>query len=91
MSRSREDVVDNVMSMFTYHPPSGNQATRYNTLREEFRRLALKIIDLTPICADQTVAIRKLWETSMAVNATIACNEETDEDSEKGGSDASTV
>jgi hypothetical protein len=60
---------------FTYHPPTQAQQVRYVTLREQFKLVATLIIDCTPACPDQTAALRMLRETSMAVNQTIACNE----------------
>jgi hypothetical protein len=69
------DVRKLVEKWFTYHQPFGDQADRYQVIREEFKALALTIVDLTPACADQTAALRKLRECSMAVNQTIACNE----------------
>jgi hypothetical protein len=66
---------NDIQNWFTYHPPKGDQATRYEIIREEFRALGLVIVDLTPCCPDQTAALRKLRECSMAVNQIIACNE----------------
>ena len=60
---------------FTYNAPKGDQVERYQKLRDKFRELAHMIVDLTPDCVDQDVALRKLSEASMAVNITIACNE----------------
>jgi hypothetical protein len=60
---------------FTYHPPMERQLHRYKVLRGEFKRLAEMVVEMTPPCADQTVAIRKIREASMAVNMAIACNE----------------
>ncbi len=71
---------DDINNWFTYHPPKGSQVTRYEIIREEFRAMALIIRDLTPQCADQTAAFRKLRETAMAVNQCIACNEDPDAD-----------
>ena len=77
MSDTREEIRnDMINNKFKYHAPTPEQILKYNALREKFRELALLIVDLTPICPDQTVAIRKLHEASMSVNATIACNEE---------------
>ena len=66
---------------FIYHKPCGTQPQRYQELRERFHFLATIILENTPACPDQTVALRKLRECSMAVNQTIACNE-SDEPSE---------
>ena len=66
---------EDVTNWFTYHPPTPEQAGRYEALRDGFRELARCVLELTPACADQTAALRKLRETAMAVNQTIACNE----------------
>lgn len=60
---------------FTYHSPFGTQPERYVKLREKAKELALLIVELTPVCADQTAAIRKLRECIMTANAAIAINE----------------
>jgi hypothetical protein len=67
---------DDVRNWFTYHPPTDDQQERYVELRESFRNLADEILMKTPACADQTAALRMLRECSMAVNQTIACNED---------------
>lgn len=64
-----------IENWFTYHPPTPHQRDRYEVLRNEFKHLASEIVALTPSCPDQTAALRKLRETAMAVNQTIACNE----------------
>jgi hypothetical protein len=76
--------MSDVENWFTYHKPTGNQQLRYTTLREEFKVLALLILDVTPCCPDQTSALRMLRETAMAVNQTIACNEFQTEAEESG-------
>lgn len=60
---------------FTYHPPFGTQTERYVKIRDKAKELALMIAELTPSCADQTSAIRKLRECVMIANAAIAINE----------------
>ncbi len=69
------DIISSLRNKFTYHAPNDTQKVRYTELREKFLELAIMIVDRTPICADQTVALRALHECSMMVNATIACNE----------------
>jgi len=76
---STADIISSLRNKFTYHAPNEDQKVRYGELRGKFLDLALLIVDMTPVCADQTVALRKLHETSMAVNATIACNEDNHE------------
>jgi hypothetical protein len=75
MTFTRQTIIDDITNKYKYHEPTENQIARYNTIREEFKRLAMLVTDLTPICPDQTVALRKLHDANMAVNLTIACNE----------------
>lgn len=60
---------------FSYHAPKGNQQERYVAIREKARELAELFCASSVGCADQTAALRKLRETVMAMNLTIACNE----------------
>jgi hypothetical protein len=66
---------EDLENWFTYHPPKADQQERYVELREHFHRTALAILTLTPVCADQTAALRVLREAAMAANQIIACNE----------------
>lgn len=63
---------DQINEMFIYHSPTPGQQAKYVELREHFKTLALKIKELVPDSATQTVAIRQLWETSMICNGAIA-------------------
>jgi hypothetical protein len=67
---------EDIDNWFTYHAPTPDQQARYEDLRENFKLTALAILSQTPACADQTAALRMLRECSMAVNQTIACNED---------------
>ena len=60
---------------FTYHSPQGDQAARYQRIREAALALALVINDTVPECADKTAAVRKLREAVMTANAAIAITE----------------
>lgn len=64
-----------LVNLFTYHPPKGDQAERYQKIRDAAHSFAKVIVSETPPSADQTAAIRKLRETVMTANAAIACNE----------------
>ena len=64
-----------LVEMFTYHPPKGSQADRYENIRSSALTFALVINDLVPDSADKTAAIRKLRECVMTANAAIAINE----------------
>lgn len=59
---------------FTYHAPTPDQVEKYGRLREAARVFAQVIIENTPACADQTVAIRKVREAVFVANAAIACD-----------------
>lgn len=61
--------------VFTYHPPKGDQPERYQKLRSACLGLANVILNETPKSREQSIAIRKLEECSMWMNAAIARNE----------------
>ena len=60
---------------YTYHPPFGDQATRYGTLRAAVHLLAVEICSLTPPSREQSTALTKLDEVMFFANAAIARNE----------------
>ena len=62
-------------NLFAYHPPKGDQVDRYQKLRDSAKEFAAVILDLTPTCPDQTVAVRKVREAVMTANAAIAIHE----------------
>lgn len=64
-----------VGSLFTYHPPHGDQADRYGKLRDAAKAYAQLIQELTPASAEQTLAIRAVHLASMHANSAIAVNE----------------
>jgi len=70
-----ENDLDN---FFRYHPPQDDQIGKYETLRAAAHDFAIAILALTPACADQTAAIRKVREAVMTANAAIACEEPDD-------------
>ena len=58
--------------IFTYHAPTGNDLENYRAIRDAGKELARTIIECTPRCADQNVALRKVREAVMTANASIA-------------------
>ena len=64
---------DDLLNWFTYHPPVGDQAERYELLREAGHAFAMAILMYCPSCLDRTTAIRKVREAVMDANASIAC------------------
>lgn len=61
-------------AIFSYHPPTAEQLPKYEDLRSAAYVFAKAIVDLTPVGADQTAAIRKVREAVMTANAAIALN-----------------
>lgn len=62
-------------SIFTYHPPFGTQATRYDQIREAGRALAQIVLDTTPASREQSLALTSIQQSVMWANAAIAINE----------------
>ena len=62
-------------NLFSYHAPKGNQAERYELLREDAKAFAKRILACCPDSADRSDAIRKVREAVMMANASIAVNE----------------
>jgi hypothetical protein len=58
--------------LFTYHAPNARQLTQYEAIRTAAKYFATVLLQNTPACADQSDAIRKLRETVMTANASIA-------------------
>lgn len=58
--------------IFRYHPPDPGDRERFIQIRLAARELARVILDNTPVCADQTAAIRKVREAVMWANASVA-------------------
>lgn len=61
-----------LLHIFTHHPPGGDDAERYQRLRDAALTFAEAVLRETPSCADQTAAIRHIREAVMTANAAIA-------------------
>lgn len=64
-----KDAIDDI---FSYHAPAQDQIPKYDAIRKGARVFAQIILDNTPSSPDQTAAIRKLRESVMTANASIA-------------------
>ena len=64
---------EQIENWFTYHAPKVGQPASYEAIRDAGKLLTVVIRDMTPPCADQTAAIRKVREAVMTANAAIAC------------------
>ena len=67
------DILQKIDTWFTYHAPGPEDLVHYAHLREAAKKFALAIVEHTPRCADQTVALRKIREAVMTANAAVAC------------------
>lgn len=66
---------DQLANRFNYHAPKGDQAARYEKIRDHIRMVAILCVDLTPCSPEQTRALNALDEAMMLFNAAIARNE----------------
>lgn len=64
---------DDLENWFTYHAPTEGQPAKYLAIREAGKAFAEAVVENTPVCADQTVAVRKIREAVMVANQAIAC------------------
>jgi len=67
--------VDDTKNLFSYHKPTGEQALRYEQIRDAAREFANVVLANTPASAEQTLAIRDLQRCVMMANCSIAVNE----------------
>jgi hypothetical protein len=63
---------EHIEHLFSYHAPTGDQPTRYETIRTAAKFFAKTLLENTVPSADQTAALRKLRECVMTANASIA-------------------
>ena len=67
-------MISEVENWFTYHPPVGDQAAKYEEIRKAGKDLAFVIEVLCPVSRERSKAFSKLREAIMWANASIACN-----------------
>lgn len=66
---------ESLANRFQYHAPKGDQAERYERIRQSIFAAALVCVELTPCSPEQTRALNALDEAMMLFNAAIARNE----------------
>lgn len=66
---------DTLEDVFSYHPPTGTQLSRYAAIRAAAKRFAEEILDNSPGSPEQQLALRHVQMATMLANAAIACNE----------------
>ena len=67
--------IDDLEKRFTYHPPKGDQPSRYEIIRGQARNFANYIDENCPDSREKSLAMTKLEEVVMWANASIARNE----------------
>lgn len=63
---------EEMMVRFTYHPPKGDQAERYQAIRDAVHEAAKLINELTPESREQSLAFTALEEAAFWANAAVA-------------------
>lgn len=66
---------EQIENNFMYHKPKDEQPSRYFTIREEAKKLALVVNAMCPDSREKSLAITKIEEAVMWANASIARNE----------------
>ena len=64
-----------IETRFKHHPPSGDQAERYERIRAEALSLAVTINELVPESREKALALTHLEQAVMFANAAIARRE----------------
>ena len=72
---AKDQTLERIENNFTYHPPFGGQTERYVLMRDEAKKLAILMVNKAPESRELSVALTKLEEAVMWVNAAIARNE----------------
>ena len=72
---TKTDKVDQIENNFKHHPPKGDQAERYGSIRHDAKQLAHLIDNNCPNGREKSLAMTKLEEAVFWANASIARNE----------------
>ena len=65
-------LLEQIEQAFVYHAPKDGQPEKYVKIRDAGKALAVAILENTPMCADQSAAIRKVREAIFTANSAIA-------------------
>jgi hypothetical protein len=65
-------LLDRIENNFTYHPPTPEQAPKYQRLRATAKELARLVVELVPEGRERSLALTHLEEMVMFANAGIA-------------------
>lgn len=70
-----EALLKRIESDFSYHSPKGDQAARYELIRDTAKKLACVMAENCPQSRELSSALTRLEEAVMHANASIARNE----------------
>lgn len=73
--KPNENLIQRLLHDFTYHPPFGNQATRYELIRAAFHDLSIWLTLHVPESRELSLALTKMEEAVFWANAAIARKE----------------
>jgi len=68
-------MIEQIDNYFKYHAPKDDQTSRYISIRDKAKELALLIENYCPDSRERSLAMTKLEEFVMWANASIARNE----------------
>jgi len=68
-------MIEQIDNNFKYHAPKDAQTSRYISIRDKAKELALLIENYCPDSRERSLAMTKLEESVMWANASIARNE----------------
>lgn len=72
---AREQLHHRINNDFIYHAPHGDQALRYEAIRDDARVMAHELVNQCPPSRELSLALTHLEETVFWANAAIARNE----------------
>ena len=75
MHKPAQKTIEQIERCFVYHPPFGDQATRYRDIREGARLLARLMSEACPESRELALALTSLQQAVMWANSAIAIHE----------------
>lgn len=72
MAAFQKPTFEELSHRYTYHPPKGDQASRYEVIRAVILGAAKIIVEQTPCSPEQTRALNALDEAMFLANAAVA-------------------
>jgi hypothetical protein len=72
MADEKMTLDEKIEAIFTYHAPDDQQKIQYEAIRAKAKEMAVTIYANSPVCADQSAAIRLLRQAVQMANAAIA-------------------